>query len=393
MPGSALARRGTRLAAVCVPWFFALACSPADDQVVTLKPLYCRADCAHCDVSASELVDILPLPPPRERREAPDRNALRTHRHQAVVEVRSHEGVPAADARVELWRHLRDREPVLEGTAQTDVDGIASIPFDGRGVFCVHAVHPDVGTAARPARQLRLSNTPQDWIVELVLPQGDVVLQRAGVVQIGVAAPDGSPLALSRVAVWRHEFGAEEPTLAGTGLTDDRGVVRIELDRPALYAVAAAHADYPSDSLDYAWYVPRSPRGEARGNALTDDRRFVTCDAHLRLGTDAPAGLLVPFHEHHLGPEDDISVTEPPACCRTWSCSTSETARRESTQTRAPLTRLAALQDSPDRHADPPAVTRTSDDSPPFSSSSTVVREFASDSPLDEAAHWAARHH
>lgn len=392
MPGSALARRGTRLAAVCVPWFFALACSPTDDRVVTLKPLYCRADCEHCDVSASELVDILPLPPPRERREAPDRSALRTHAHQAVVEVRSHEGVPAADTRVELWRHLRNHEPILEGTAQTDVDGIASVPFDGRGVFCVHAVHPDVGTAARPARQLRLSNTPQDWIVELVLPQGEVVLQRAGVVQIGVAAPNGSALALARVAVWRHEFGAEEPALAGTGLTDDHGVVRIELDRPALYAVAAAHTDYPSDSLDYAWYVPRSPRGEARGTALSDDRRFVTCDAHLRLGADAPAGLLVPFHEHHLGPEDDLLVTEPPLCCRSWSCNENETARREGVRTRAPAARLAALLEAPDQHADPPAITRTNDESPPFSSSSTAVRAFDGDSLLDSSKHATMRH-
>ncbi|MCB9904948.1 MAG: hypothetical protein H6831_11115 [Planctomycetes bacterium] len=390
MSGSVFARRGVRLGVVCVPWFFALACSPADDEVVVLKPLYCKADCEHCELSASELVDLLPLPPPRARETAPERSAMKNHRHRAVVEVRSHGGVPAANARVDVWRHRRGAEPVLDGTALTDVDGIATIPFDGRGVFCVHAEHPDVGTAARPVRQLRLSDEPQAWIVELVLPAGEVVLQRAGVVQVGVAAPDGSPLPLACVAVWRHEFGAEEPILAGTGSTDEHGVVRIELDRPALYAVAASHADYPADSVDYAWFVPRSPRGELRTDELRGDRRFVDCDAHVRLGADPEDGLRVPFHEHHLGSEDDLVATEVPACCRTWSCSTKETARREGMHAAGTNTQLAHARVTSTRRADPPAITRMNDEATPFTSGSNS--SFERISPVEASTHATVRH-
>ena len=394
MSRSALVRRGARLAVVCAPWFFALAsCSSSDEPAAALEPLYCRADCTHCDEFAGALVDVLPMPPPRERRAPVERAVASEHQHRVLVELRSHEGVPAAGARVELWNHLLEGEPIRAGSATTDVDGIAHIPFDGRGVYCVHAEHAAVGATAQAPRQLRLNRYAQDWVVELVLPEGDVVLQRAGVVQIGVAAPDGSPLELSRVAVWRHDFGADEPALAGTGLTDDRGVVRIELDRPALYAVAAAHAAYPNDSLDYAWYVPRSPRGELREQALPKDHAFVACDAHLRLGTDTPTGLRVPFHEHDLGPDDDLQVTEPPACCRTWSATTDDTAALfENAKTTADSLATTARRYTR-KHADPPAVSRPADElPPPVSSNPSLRRVFAGNSPLDDATHAAVRH-
>lgn len=395
MSGSVSYRRGARLAAVCAPAIFAFAaCSPSDESAVVLEPLYCRADCEHCDSTALELIDSLPMPPPRERREPVQRGDSAIHRHRVVVEVRSHEGVPAANARVDLWQHRRHGDPVRAGHALTDVDGIALIPFEGRGVYCVHAEHDQVGSAALAPRQLRLSNTAQDWSLELVLPKSDVVLERAGVVQIGVAAPDGSPLALSRVAIWRHEFGADESMLAGTGLTDEAGVVRIELERPALYAVAAAHADYASDSLEYIWFVPRSPRSEARSAELSEERVFVECDAHLRLGPDAPGGLVVPFHEHHLGPEDDIQVTEAPACCRSWSRDVRETAAVfDATKSRAPVKLASTRPRFARKHVDPPAVDRPAAEVvPPFSSGSTAIRAFDGDALLDSSKHATVRH-
>jgi hypothetical protein len=394
MSRSAPARRGARLAVVCAPWIIALAsCSPPDEPAAALKPLYCRADCDHCESFASELIDFLPMPPPRARRAPVERSAVNSHEHRALVELRSHEGVPAAGAHVELWQHFTAGEPVRTGTATTDVDGIARIPFDGRGVDCVHAEHAAVGATAQAPRQLRLARPAQDWVVELVLPKGDVVLQRAGVVQIGVAAPDGSPLELSRVAIWRHDFGADEPALAGTGLTDAQGVVRIELDRPAIYAVAASHADHASDSLEYAWYVPRSPRGESRDTALSTDRTFIACDAHLRLGADAPTGLRIPFHEHDLGSEDDLQVTEAPACCRTWSTPEDEAASFLELSGATSDSLATNARRYTRKHADPPAVSRPADElPPPFSSNPSLRRVFDGDSPLDDATHAAVRH-
>lgn len=393
MPSSAFAKLVAPLAFSRTPWLLLLAaCSSSDEPAVALEPLYCRADCEHCDTLASDLIGILPLPPPRLREEPIARAAISSHAHCAVIEVRSHEGIPATNARVELWRHRRRGKPTLVGATQTDVDGIAWIPFDGRGVFCVHAEHPDVGATANPPRQLRLSSLPQDWNVELVLPEGEVVLQRAGVAQIGIAAPDGLPLPLARVAVWRHEFGAAEPILAGMGLTDENGAVRIELDRPALYAVAAAHADYASDSLHYAWYVPRSPRGEAPANAKDESRRFVECDAHLRLGADGPTGLRAPFHEHHLGPEDDLQVTETPACCRAWFRAADDSACRKAVP--EPPSRIEVARRSPDtrKPIDPPAILRTDHLVSPFSSNTSSNGTSSRIDRLEAHTHATVRH-
>jgi len=315
-----------RLLVALAPGLLAIGgCSPSGELPEVLEPVYSRANCTLCESTPEQLAGVLPPPPPRDRGRAVQRRAAAGEHHALLAEVRSHEGVLAVNVRVELWRHTNTGEVVLECDVQTDRDGVAELPFSGRGTYCVHAVHAEIGAASSSAAQYRLIGSPQQRLIELVLPESEVHVFRAGIVQIGVAGPTGAPLERARVAVWHHEFGTEQPTLAGAGWTDEEGVVRIELERPGRYAVAAKHADQGSGSVEYAWFVPSSSRGDGRTEALAeapskaDDRDWIACDAHLQLGGVAAEGLAIPFHEFALGEGTELLVTEFPVCCRTWS--------------------------------------------------------------------------
>lgn len=309
-----------RLALAFAAFAAAVACDASDAAPRALRPPACGEGCAHCTDEADRARDVLAPPPivvdARRRALAP---AAATHR--VLAEVRSHDGVPAARVRVEVWRLTRDRGSVLEGTAHTDVDGIAAIPFDGRGVYCIQAIHEQVGRASTRPEMLQLGDRVQDWPVELVLPESDIEIPRAGIAQVGVAGPDGATIEGACVAVWRYDFGVEEPTLCASVLTDSRGIARVELDRPGFYAVSARHPELGEGVGEYLWYTPRSPRGERRvtGDAPTQSLTaldWVACDAHLRVGARSHHAARHPFEPHDLGGERIAPASA--LCCRTW---------------------------------------------------------------------------
>lgn len=308
-----------RLALVLAASAAVVGCDASDAAARALQPPACGEACAHCAEEADRAPDRLAPPPVATR--TGRRAVAPAATHRVLAEVRSHDGVPAAGVLVEVWHLSRDTGSVLEGSARTDVDGVAAIPFGGRGVYCIHAIHDEVGRTTNEPKMLQLGARVQDWPVELVLPESDVPIPRAGIAQVGVAGPDGAALEGACVAVWRYDFGVEDPTLSASAVSDARGVVRVELDRPGFYAVSARHPELGEAAGEYLWYAPRSPRGERRvtGDAPTRSLAaldWVACDAHLRVGARSHRALHHPFEPHDLG--GDRIAPASALCCRTW---------------------------------------------------------------------------
>ena len=212
------------------------------------------------------------------------------------------------------------------------------------------------------------------------------------------------------ISVLENRMNAFERAPAADGSLPQTAIDAFQADIAALREEVAAQQSRIEDSAATAAAQIEQTRATAEAleqSAVQSTRaatvRVALASIQAALESGAPYDLDLPELQSAIGQSLDPALTGPavdgvptlaalqkeyPKSARAALA----TARREGVRTRAPVARLAALNGAPSRHTDPPTITRTSDDSPPFSSNSTAVRTFDGDSLLDTSKHATMRH-